>query len=166
MADIFQWEYINPAEPSQGKQASTALCPGGAGVVPKEFAYLDGLDLTKAFLHGADLTWSSLTAVNLTNADLTGTTLKNAYGNYATFDGADFTNATFTDGHFAASNFTNANLTDAIISNASFEREFPTGRGGLTLRNSTRRPVIRPISSMPSGSATIRWRAEISAIRI
>jgi hypothetical protein len=31
-ADIFQWEYINPADPSQGKQQSTTLAPDGAGV--------------------------------------------------------------------------------------------------------------------------------------
>ena len=30
-ADIFQWQYINPANPSQGKQPSTTLCPNGAG---------------------------------------------------------------------------------------------------------------------------------------
>ena len=30
--DIFQWEYINPADPSQGRQQSTTLTPGGAGV--------------------------------------------------------------------------------------------------------------------------------------
>ena len=31
-ADIFQWEYINPADPSQGKRQSTTLCYDGAGV--------------------------------------------------------------------------------------------------------------------------------------
>ena len=31
-ADIFQWEYINPANPSLGKQQSTTLAPDGAGV--------------------------------------------------------------------------------------------------------------------------------------
>ena len=31
-ADIFQWEYINPADPSQGKRQSTTLAPDGAGV--------------------------------------------------------------------------------------------------------------------------------------
>ena len=25
-ADIFQWEYVNPADPGQGKQQSTTLC--------------------------------------------------------------------------------------------------------------------------------------------
>jgi hypothetical protein len=31
-ADIFQWEYINPADPSQGKRQSTTLAADGAGV--------------------------------------------------------------------------------------------------------------------------------------
>jgi hypothetical protein len=31
-ADIFQWEYVNPSDPSQGKQQSTTLAAGGAGV--------------------------------------------------------------------------------------------------------------------------------------
>ena len=33
-ADIYQWQYVNPANPSQGKQPSSVLCPGGAGVTP------------------------------------------------------------------------------------------------------------------------------------
>ena len=61
-ADIFQWEYVNPADPSQGKQQSTTLAPGGAGVdaVP-----------------GVNLAWRNLTMATI-RADLTG-----AYGNYA-----------------------------------------------------------------------------------
>ena len=31
-ADIFQWEYINPADPSQGKRQSSMLAPDGSGV--------------------------------------------------------------------------------------------------------------------------------------
>ena len=31
-ADIFQWEYINPADPSQGKRQSTTLCPAARAV--------------------------------------------------------------------------------------------------------------------------------------
>ena len=49
-ADIFQWEYINPADPSQGKQQSTTLAPDGAGVDAVPGADLAGRDLTMAFL--------------------------------------------------------------------------------------------------------------------
>ena len=30
-ADIFEWEYINPADPSLGKQPGATLTPDGAG---------------------------------------------------------------------------------------------------------------------------------------
>ena len=52
-ADIFQWEYINPADPGQGKQQSTTLAPGGAGVNAVPAAYLAGRDLSMAYLIGA-----------------------------------------------------------------------------------------------------------------
>ena len=45
-ADIFQWEYINPADPTQGKQQSTTLAPDGAGVDAVPGAYLGGRNLT------------------------------------------------------------------------------------------------------------------------
>src|SRR5215470_7270302 len=90
-ADIFQWEYINPADPSQGKQQSTTLVPDGAGVFAYRGANLSGRDLTMAYLIGADLTpimlppvcslcvppqrISNLSGTNLTNADLTSANL-------------------------------------------------------------------------------------------
>ena len=55
-ADIFQWEYINPANPSLGKQQSTTLAPGGAGVNAVPGADLSYRNLTMAYLIGADLT--------------------------------------------------------------------------------------------------------------
>ena len=55
-ADIFQWEYINPADPSQGKQQSTTLAPDGAGVDAVPGADLSDRNLTMAYLIGADLT--------------------------------------------------------------------------------------------------------------
>ena len=54
-ADIFQWQYINPANPSQGKQPSTMLCPGGAGAYAVPGANLSNRNLTMAYLIGADL---------------------------------------------------------------------------------------------------------------
>ncbi|HEX2475065.1 MAG TPA: hypothetical protein VHK01_09980, partial [Lacipirellulaceae bacterium] len=47
-ADIFQWEYINTADPSQGKRQSATLAPGGAGVDAVPGADLFGRNLTKA----------------------------------------------------------------------------------------------------------------------
>ena len=54
-ADIFQWEYINPANPSLGKQPSTTLAPDGAGANAVPGTNLSNRNLTKAYLIGADL---------------------------------------------------------------------------------------------------------------
>src|SRR5262245_46310953 len=54
-ADIFQWEYINPANPSLGKQQSSTLAPDGAGVNAAPGADLSYRNLTMAYLIGADL---------------------------------------------------------------------------------------------------------------
>ena len=45
-ADIFQWEYINPADPSQGRKQSTTLAPDGAGV-----SAVPGANLSNRNLH-------------------------------------------------------------------------------------------------------------------
>ena len=54
-ADIFEWEYVNPANPSLGKQQSTTLARGGAGVYAIPDANLSHRDLTMAYLIGANL---------------------------------------------------------------------------------------------------------------
>src|SRR5262245_7030306 len=69
-ADIYQWEYINPADPSQGKRQSTKLAPDGDGADAVPGANLAFRNLTVAYLIGADLTGASAYYTNLTNADL------------------------------------------------------------------------------------------------
>src|SRR5262245_45068939 len=83
-ADIYQWEYINPADPSQGKQQSATLAPHGAGVVAVPGAQLYGRNLTMAYLIGADLTNANGFQANLTSADLSQANLT-----YTSFDGAN-----------------------------------------------------------------------------
>src|SRR5436189_4769935 len=104
-ADIFQWEYINPADPSQGKQPSTTLCPGGAGLDAAPGANLGSLDLTKAYLILTDLTGASFQSANLTIADLSRAKLINA-----NLTNANLTNATLGGADFSLANLTNANL--------------------------------------------------------
>ena len=81
-ADIFQWEYINPADPSEGKRQSTTLAPGGAGVdaVPGADWGLFYHDLSMAYLIGANLTGAKAYNANLADADLSHANLTNAYG--------------------------------------------------------------------------------------
>jgi uncharacterized protein YjbI with pentapeptide repeats len=92
-ADIFQWEYINPADPSQGKQQSTTLAADGAGVDAVPSANLYRRDLTMGYLIGADLMNASAEFTNLTNADLSQANLTNATFIYATLTRAGFTDA-------------------------------------------------------------------------
>jgi uncharacterized protein YjbI with pentapeptide repeats/CubicO group peptidase (beta-lactamase class C family) len=99
-ADIFQWEYINPADPSQGRQQSTTLAPDGAGAAAVPFADLSDRNLTIAYLIGADLSGAYGWYGNLTNADLSQANLTNAYLDGATFAGTDFTHVDERGGEF------------------------------------------------------------------
>jgi hypothetical protein len=62
-ADIFQWEYIDPGNPSQGKRQSATLCVDGADQVPAPESSLYG-NLTMAYLIGADLRTSFADSAN------------------------------------------------------------------------------------------------------
>jgi uncharacterized protein YjbI with pentapeptide repeats len=92
-ADIYQWEYTNAADPSQGKRQSTTLAPGGAGVDAAPDADLNGRNLTMAYLIGADLTGAIGYYANLTDADLSQANLTNAVFERAMLTAADFNNA-------------------------------------------------------------------------
>jgi uncharacterized protein YjbI with pentapeptide repeats len=104
-ADIFQWEYINPADPSQGKQQSTTLAPGGAGVDAIPGADLQNRNLTMAYLIGADLTRALGYYANLTNADLSQANLTNANFDASTMTGADLTDANVGGANFGIYSF-------------------------------------------------------------
>jgi len=103
-ADIFEWEWINPADPSQGKQESATLVPDGAGLSTGRYVDLSGYNLTKSYLISVDLFGTTFLATNLTDADLTDANLQNA----------DFTGAILTD-----SVFDGADIEKAILSNTT-----------------------------------------------
>src|SRR5262245_611 len=104
-ADIYQWEYIDPLDPSQGKQQSTTLAPGGAGVDAVPGAVLDSRNLTMAYLNGADLTGANGYSANLTNADLANANLRQANLSKAIFFQATLTNADFTGAEVRGASF-------------------------------------------------------------
>jgi uncharacterized protein YjbI with pentapeptide repeats len=92
-ADIFQWEYTNAADPSQGKRQSTTLAPDGAGVDAVPGADLVGRNLTMAYLNQSNLTNSDVRYANLTDATLSQANLTAANFWAATLSGADFSGA-------------------------------------------------------------------------
>jgi uncharacterized protein YjbI with pentapeptide repeats len=120
-ADIFKWQYINPANPGLGKQPSTMLAPDGAGANAVPGANLSNRNLTMAYLVGADLGPygdyypSDLTGTNLSQADLT-----NAYLPLATVTNADFSQANLTNTNFRDATLAGVNLTGAEVRGASF----------------------------------------------
>jgi uncharacterized protein YjbI with pentapeptide repeats len=134
-ADIFQWEYVDPADPSQGKRQSTTLAPDGAGVNAVPGAILSYRNLTMAYLIGADLTGADGQGAILTNADLTLANLTNAFFG-ATLSGVDLSQANLTGAYFVGANLTDANLSQANLANARFASCRPHGCARATLVNS------------------------------
>jgi uncharacterized protein YjbI with pentapeptide repeats len=132
-ADIFQWEYVDPSNPSLGKKASATLCPDGAGVNPGPLVGLEILNLTKAYLSGVDLTRSFMTGVNLTSADLSHAILANGNAGGGTFDNADLSGADLSAFYLGGASLVGANLSGATIYGTSFERDIGSGIGGVTL---------------------------------
>jgi uncharacterized protein YjbI with pentapeptide repeats len=106
-ADIFQWEYVDPADPSQGKRQSRMIAPDGAGVDAAPGADLSHRNLTMAYLIGSDLSvfdalffsGSNLAGTNLSWADLTNANLTGATLTDANFTNADVREARFDIGH-------------------------------------------------------------------
>ena len=152
-ADIFQWEYINPANPALGKQQSTTLAPDGAGVNAVPGANLSFRNLTMAYLIGADLTGAIAVDTNLTNAELSQANLTNA-----TFRGYEYCTDSGCEwiperkphqrepqpgqSHqcvLLRATLTGANLTGAEVRGAGLSMLLASRR-----RNSTRRPATRP----------------------
>ena len=77
-AQIYQWAWVDPSDPSLGVYQSSTLCPGGAGVLAVPNANLSSLDLTQAYLINSNLTYAYVSSTTLTNADLQGANLTNA----------------------------------------------------------------------------------------
>jgi uncharacterized protein YjbI with pentapeptide repeats len=125
-ADIFQWEYIDPADPSQGKQQSTTLSPDGAGVVAAPGVDLSYRNLTQAYLFGADLDAAYLNGATLTRAYLSQANLTGASFWYSTLTNADLSKANLSNATFVSAagwgftTLTNADLTDAVVVGAWF----------------------------------------------
>jgi uncharacterized protein YjbI with pentapeptide repeats len=126
-ADIFQWEYINPADTSQGKQQSRMIAPDGAAVDAVPGTDLSYRNLTMAYLIGADLTGAYASSANLTDADLSQANLTNARVFNATLTNADLSQANLTNTVFEFATLTDADFTGAEVRGAGFGYTTPRG---------------------------------------
>ncbi len=130
-ADIYQWEYVDPLDPSLGKQQSATLAPGGAGVDAVPGADLRFKDLTKAFLIGLDLHETSFLRATLTDADLSQADLTDADLSRATLSAANLIGAKVRGANFSST--TEYGFTVAqIYSTASYQAH---DLAGISLHN-------------------------------
>jgi hypothetical protein len=146
-ADVYQWEYIDPTDPSQGTRPSTALAPGGAGVRAAPGVDLSSRDLTMAYFVDADLRnalfdRSILTSADFTNAQIqgagfavhrdpwngniagTGISLPQLYSTESYRTG-DLQRIRLGYGEFSGADFTGQNLAYANFASISFVATFP-----------------------------------------
>jgi len=119
-ADIHQWEWVDPGDPDQGRQASTTLCPDGLGRHAAPGANLDYLNLTRAYLAGTNLQAASFTGATLAEADLAGASLGGAWCNGADLADAWLTDATLADAYLDNANLSGADLSGVDAWNVSF----------------------------------------------
>jgi uncharacterized protein YjbI with pentapeptide repeats len=127
-SNIYQWEYVNPANHAQGKQSSALIANDGYGLQAEPGLKAAGLNLEKAYLAGANLSGANFDSANLSDAELRDANLTNAklqdgiYAN-ASFSQVNLTNArlsgTFTRANFLHANLTAANLNGANLNGAS-----------------------------------------------
>ena len=107
-ADIDQWTWKNPSDPTQGIVQSTTACPGGSGVSAVPNVDLHGRDLTQAYLLNAKLSGGTLNSTNLTDAYMPGATLTHALLYYANLSGGTLTGANLTGGTLYSATLTGA----------------------------------------------------------
>lgn len=143
-ADIYEWEYVDPADPSQGKQQSATLVPDGAGVDAVPGAILTSLNLTKAFLSHADVTAVNFQTSRLENADLSGSQLSKANFNGAFLAGAVLEDADIRDavlsrttsrGFSAEQLYSTASYKDRDLTGVSFAGNCPAPGNDFTSWN-------------------------------
>jgi len=97
-AAIGQWEWVNPAEPGQGKRPSSTLCPVRARVALESGTNLLDGDLARVCLAGANLAGAHVRA-NVTGATFAGADLSGARCG-SVLDGVDLTNAEIVGAEF------------------------------------------------------------------
>ena len=122
-ADIYEWEWVDPNDHSQGKQPSTILCPDGKDDMFIHPSYPGYLDLTKAYLIGYDLTDANFCAAVLADADMTGAIITGAFFGLTT--GKGFTREQFeSTASYATGELSGINLCENKLSGWNFAGKY------------------------------------------
>lgn len=121
-AQVYQWEYRNPNNPSLGKRESLRLAPGGATARLDFESGLHGLDLTRAYLAGADLAEFRVRSTILDDAYLADANLYKLQGDGLTARGADFLGADLRRAQLFKADLSGSSLRGTDLSSASMSR--------------------------------------------
>ena len=126
--NIFKWKYINPGNPSLGKQQSTTLTHDGYGVHAEPGLQATGSNLANAYLGGANLTNASFNSAILTRAAMDQANLTGANLSGANLNGATLTDAILTDAIVKNAKLSSTHITlDQLYSTASYKNHDLTG---------------------------------------
>jgi uncharacterized protein YjbI with pentapeptide repeats len=121
---VYQWELVDPANPSLGKKQSTTLAPGGATAHFNNVLGWSNRDLTKAYLFRTSAPQYRVSTTTLDDAYLAEANLRNIQGDNTVARGADFSRANLETARLVNSDlsgalFVDANLKQAYMSDAN-----------------------------------------------
>lgn len=135
--DVYQWEFVDPANPALGKRKSATLAPEGTGANFDSVLGLYGRDLTKAYLYRASVNGYRLSSTILNDAYLAEASMYNVQADGTVARGADLSranlefsrlvNADLTGANFAGANLSRAHLSSAVLAGSHFSGANITG---------------------------------------
>lgn len=124
-ASIYEWEYIDPGNPSLGKQQSANLLTNLSAEAGIDFPFIS---LRKAYLRDAVLNDAVLEDIDLTQAYLAGAQLRGADAWGTIFAKADLAGVDFTGAFISQSQFTDTTSSgftqQQLVSTASYSRGY------------------------------------------
>jgi uncharacterized protein YjbI with pentapeptide repeats len=124
---VYQWEFIDPANPDRGKKQSTTLATDGGGANFDNVLGLSGRDLTKAYLFRRSIPQFRVQTTILDDAYLAEANLSSLQGGNLVARGADFSRANLEFARLVQSDLTGALLDGANLKRASLSGANLTG---------------------------------------
>lgn len=124
---IYEWEYVDPSNPSLGKKQSTILVPDGHVANLNSAFGLFGHDLTKAYLPAVQIPNYIIRTTQLNDALLTGANMTSVTGENLQAQGADLSQAILRQANLEDSNLSGAKFVGANLTQARFDSSILLG---------------------------------------